>query len=57
MRYQHWDELEQVAERFVAADGPNTGDLPADEVFTLWARFEADRRESCECDRISCGAR
>lgn len=24
------------------ADGPNTGGLPADEVFALWARIEAD---------------
>ena|GEM_PF-975859 len=39
-----WDELEQAVERFVTADGPNTGDLPADEFFALWARFEADRR-------------
>ena len=39
-----WNELEQAVERFVAADGPNTGDLPADEFFALWARFEADRR-------------
>ena len=40
----NWDELEQAVERFVAADGPNTGDLPADEFFALWARFEEDRR-------------
>jgi hypothetical protein len=40
----NWDELEQAVERFVTADGPNTGDLPADEFFALWARFEADRR-------------
>ena len=39
-----WDELEQAVERFIAADGPNTNDLPADEFFTLWARFEGDRR-------------
>ena len=57
MRYQHWDELEQAVERFVAADSPNTGDLPADEFFALWGRFEADRRESCGRDRISCSAR
>jgi len=52
-----WDELERAVERFVTADGPNTGDLPADEFFALWARFEADRRESCGRDRISCSAR
>jgi hypothetical protein len=39
-----WNELEQAVERFVAADGPNTDDLPADEFFALWARFEAERR-------------
>jgi len=39
-----WDELEQAVERFIAADGPGTDDLPADEFFALWARFEADRR-------------
>jgi hypothetical protein len=38
-----WAELEQTVERFIAADGPNTDDLPADEFFTLWARFEAER--------------
>jgi hypothetical protein len=45
-----WDELEQAVERFVAADGPNTGDLPADEFFTLWARFEAERRRVVEVE-------
>ena len=39
-----WDELEQAVEQFIAADGPNTDDLPADEFFTLWAHFEAERR-------------
>ena len=52
-----WDELEWAVERFVVADGPNTGDLPADEVFSLLARFEADRCESCPRNRISCSAR
>jgi hypothetical protein len=50
MRYQHWDELEQAVERFMAADGPNTGDLLADEVFALWARFEANRRRVVEVE-------
>jgi hypothetical protein len=45
-----WDELKQAAERFVAADGPNTDDLPADEFFALWARFEADRRRVVEVE-------
>lgn len=39
-----WEELEQAVERFIAADGPNTDDLPANEFFTLWAQFEAERR-------------
>jgi len=45
-----WDELEQAVERFIAADGPNTDDLPADEFFTLWARFEAERRRVVEVE-------
>ena len=45
-----WDELEQAVERFVVAGGPNTGDLPADEFFALWARFEADRRRVVEVE-------
>lgn len=45
-----WGELEQAVERFVAADGPNTGDLPADEFFALWVRFEADRRRVVEIE-------
>jgi hypothetical protein len=39
-----WDELELAVEQFIAADGPNTDDLPTDEFFALWARFEAERR-------------
>jgi hypothetical protein len=39
-----WDELEQAVEQFIAVDGPNTDDLSGDEFFTLWARFEAERR-------------
>jgi len=39
-----WEELEQAVELFVVADGPNTNTLPADEFFTLWAQFEAERR-------------
>jgi len=46
----NWDELERAVERFVAADGPNTGDLPADEFFALWARFEAERRRVVEVE-------
>lgn len=42
-----WDEFEQAVERFIAADGPGTDDLPADEFFALWARFEAER-----CQRV-----
>ncbi|MGA9351166.1 MAG: hypothetical protein WBW48_20500 [Anaerolineae bacterium] len=53
----NWDELERAVERFVVADGPNTGDLPADDFFALLARFEADRRESCGRNKISCSAR
>jgi hypothetical protein len=45
-----WAELEQAVERFIAADGPNTDDLPADEFFTLWARFEAERRRVVEVE-------
>ena len=45
-----WDELEQAVERFIAADGPHTDDLPADEFFTLWARFEAERRRVVEVE-------
>lgn len=50
MRYQHWDELEQAVERLVAADGPNTDDLPADEFFALWTRFEANRHRVVEVE-------
>jgi len=45
-----WAELEQAVERFIVADGPNTDDLPADEFFTLWARFEAERRRVVEVE-------
>lgn len=38
------DELEQIVTDFIARDGPGPGDLPADTFFTLWERFEADRR-------------
>jgi len=39
-----WEELEQAVERFIAADGPNTEALPANEFFALWAQFETERR-------------
>jgi len=42
----NWDELEQAVERFVAADGPNTGDLPADEFFALWARSWKSKKQT-----------
>lgn len=40
-----WDELAEAVEQFIAADGPNTGDLPVDDFVALWARFEAERRQ------------
>ncbi|MFQ5799824.1 MAG: hypothetical protein ACE5H0_14180 [Bacteroidota bacterium] len=39
-----WSEFEQSVEQFIAADGPNTDDLPVDEFFTLWKQFEEERR-------------
>lgn len=40
-----WDELGEAVEQFVAADGPNTDDLPVGDFVALWARFEAERRQ------------
>lgn len=40
-----WDELEKAVEHFVAADGPNTDDLGANDFFALWAQFEQERRQ------------
>jgi hypothetical protein len=40
-----WDELAEAVEQFIAADGPNNGDLPVDDFVVLWARFEAERRQ------------
>ena len=40
-----WAELEQAVEQFVAADGPNTDDLAADDFFALWAQFEQERQQ------------
>lgn len=41
----NWTELEQSIEHFIAADGPNTDELPSDDFFALWARFEQKREE------------
>lgn len=40
-----WDELAEAVEQFIAADGPNTSDLPVDDFVALWARFEVERRQ------------
>ena len=39
------EELEQCVANFVARDGPGPGDLAAEPFFSLWERFEAERRE------------
>lgn len=40
-----WGELERSVEQFIAADGPNTEDLAADEFLILWKQFEEERRQ------------
>ncbi len=40
-----WHELEQAVTTFIAADGPNTDDLAAEDFFALWAQFEQARQQ------------
>ena len=40
-----WQELQQVVENFIAADGPNTEDLTATDFFATWAQFEQERQQ------------
>ena len=40
-----WDELAEAVEQFIAADGPETSDLPVGDFVALWVRFEAERRQ------------